>query len=75
MALTSIEIRALCYSDSSNVSTKPLMNSSLSTPLYSRNIASVFMEQNGIFTELKEKKESIVTIGSEDRKIESLTIY
>ena len=38
------------------------------------NNVTITSEQNGIFTELKEKKESIVTIGSEDRKIESLTI-
>lgn len=38
------------------------------------NNVTITSEQNGIFTELKEKKESIVTIGSKDRKIESLTI-
>ena len=41
--------------------------------IFANNVI-ITSEQNGIFTELKEKKESIVTIGSEDRKIESLTI-
>ena len=41
--------------------------------IFANNVI-ITSEQNGIFTELKEKKESIVTIGSEDRKIASLTI-